>query len=783
MAKLLQVLVVAGGALLLVACGGHSRSVTPAQSPASPLASVQNALAELQELEPPPGVDRQLFEKLKSALSDNLLVCGGKSASTAPAGSMNVVDDLTIWSEDEQLSLMWHYRNVGDYDQDGTVGISDITPLAIHYNEEWGGDENSIQAVVDGSWNHEIGIEDITPIAQYYGVNCAGYVLQNSPVSDPEDPGWNSIAAFDFSLASGIGRFSFVVSAEVGEYPYYRVRPYDGSSVVGVPGEVVEFVPEPPAIESVSPQSGVAGDMVVFTATASGATPMSYYWNMGGGAVPNMPVGRSPMVTLGAANTYDASVTAINGAGDDIYPFTLEVTEPVVDPPEILSVSPLEGQEGTLVAFSALVNGTPPFAYQWDFGGGANPDTPTDESPEVLLSVADEYSASLTVTNASDEDICPFTLKVLPAGTESKVVVAEVSAAHPSLVVAEGNPAVGFVKTGDGSDAVCYVRATDTLGTAWGVYQEYANTGATYTNTMLRIVGGKPAGVCSTSFMIEGGHIDFASAQDAAGDVWNSVTTVYGDFNIGPTAPGLMEVMGRPAVAFSSDDYSEDCKLFYFRAENAEGTEWPETPVKVANMSNPSYAQSSMVFADGNPAILHTWWGGAIYVRSLDMYGNEWGTPTDLSHMSARSSMTLIGHNPAVAIETGGELPHTLIYRRALNPAGTEWDDTVTVVNDEGEGVVGSQGRICLAEINDRPAIAYSHTPGSFWFFVKYVVAKDSEGSEWNIPITVDAETDVSDGISLAEVAGRPALAYGNRVGDELIYIRALDNFGLEWPE
>jgi len=783
MSRFLRIIMVSSSALLLAACSGHTRNASPVQAQASALVPLQSALAELRELEPPAGVDPELFENLKSALSDELSACNGKRASTAPTGSMNAVDDLTIWSEDGQLSLMWHYRNVGDYDQNGTVGISDITPLAIHYNETWA-DINSIQAVVDGSGNHGIGIEDITPIAQNYGVECAGYVLQNAPVSDPEDPGWNSINAFDFSLASGIGRFSFVVSAEVGEHPYYRIVPYNGSSAPGVPGEVVEFVPEPPIIESVNPQGGVTGEAVVFSVTASGAAPMSFYWDMGGGAVPNKPVGSSPTVTLDAVNTYDASVTAVNGAGNDVYPFTLEVTEPVVDPPGIVSVTPSGGEEGTLAEFSAEVNGTPPFIYYWDFGGGAVPNTPVDESPEVTLGAAGEYAASLRVENAADEDTFPFTLTVTPGSAELKVVVAEVTAAHPSMVVADGNPAIAFTKTGDGSDAVCYVRATDALGSEWGEYQEYAGDGAAYTNNILRIVGGKPAGVSSVSFMIGGGRIDFASAQDAAGDNWNSVKEVYDGFSVNPTAAGLLEVVGRPAIAFSNDDYSGNCKLLFVRANNADGTDWPTDFIEVAEgISGASYAQTSMVFADGNPAIFHTWWGGAIYVRAKNEFGNEWGEPTDFSNMSARSSMTLIGHNPAVAIETGGELPHALIYRRALDPAGEGWDDIITVVSSDGEGVVGSGGRICLAEINDRPAIAYSHTPGTIWYFVKYVVAKDNVGKEWNEPVTVDIDTDVSDGIALAEVAGRPAMAYGNRVADELIYIRALDDFGLEWPE
>ncbi|MBU1078738.1 MAG: cation:proton antiporter, partial [Spirochaetes bacterium] len=62
-------------------------------------------------------------------------------------------------------------------------------------------------------------------------------------------------------------------------------------------------------------------------------------------------------------------------------------------------------------------------------------------------------------------------------------------------------------------------------------------------------------------FMIGGGRIDFASTQDPVGDVWNPVIPVYSDFQINPTAAGLMEVMGRPALAFSNDDYSGNCKL------------------------------------------------------------------------------------------------------------------------------------------------------------------------------------------------------------------------------
>ncbi len=762
--------------LALASCAGGRKSPGAALAPVTEHPSMAAVLAEINEMQPPQGVDEALFADLREALKAGLLTYGIKSTTTPPTGPMNVVNDLTIWSEEEKLRLMWHYRNVGDYDQDGTVGISDITPLAIHYDEVWG-DANSIQAVVDGSGNHKIGIEDITPIAQNYGVNCSGYALQNSPVPDPEDPGWNSIGAFDFSLASGIGRISFVVSAEVGEYPYYRVVPYDSSSVVGVPGEVVDFVPEPPVITGVSPQSGIAGDTVVFTATANGETPMSFYWDMGGGAVPNQPVGSSPMVTLGAIGTYDASVAAINGAGSDTYPFTLEVTEPAVDPPEIVSVSPLEGQEGTLVEFSAVVNGTPPFTYQWDFGGGADPDTPTDESPEVLLSVADEYPASLTVTNAEDEDVFPFALTVTgePPGP---IVIDELGGDYPSAVIVDGNPAVAYRQ----SSAVYYVRALDSDGATWDEPVEIPCIGGEpgFDNS-LAIVSGNPAVTTSVSFMIEGGRIDYARAQNSTGSVWNALVQIWDDATIAPPPSSLCVVNGNPAAAFAEDFAGND--LLYIRATDTSGDTWPGTPVvAAAGVIENSANSCDMKIVKGNPAIAvvtDNWLGDLCYVRALDENGASWGTPKTLYEYTDVAAMAVVSSNPAVVWFTSGELPHALKYKRSNDEEGSEWGSEVTL--DDWVDTVG--GHIGFSVISGRPAVAYADdVEGNRC--LHYVVAKDETGEEWNEAVVADAVTVIRENVALLEVNGSPAIFYCEQEGQgALRYIRALDNFGLEWPE
>ena len=806
MVRILRIVAVLSSALLLAACGGHSRNAAPVQAQAPAPDALQSALAELDALETPEGVDAALFEELKGALASQLESrpsisagklssrdssnthsrlenrdsgYGRKTVAAAPTGSANMVNDLTIWSEDEQLSLMWHYYNVGDYDQNGAVGISDITPLAIHYDEEWG-DVNSIQAVIDGSGNKKIGIEDITPIAQNYGVECAGYVLQNSATPDPEDPGWNSIGDFGFALASGIGRYSFVVSAEVGEHPYYRVVPYDVSSVVGVPGEVVEFVPEPPLIESVNPQSGVSGDTIVITVTASGATPMAFYWDMGGGAVPNKPEGSSPMVTLDAVNTYDANVTAINGAGSDVYPFTLDVTEPVVDPPEIVSVTPSGGEEGALVEFSAVVNGTPPFVYYWDFGGGAVPNTPVDESPEVTLGTAGEYAASLRVENAADENTFPFALTVTgePPGP---MVIDELGGDYPSAAIIEGNPAVAYRQ----SSSAYYVRALDSYGTTWGDPVKIPDDGGSFpgAHNSLCIVNENPAVSTSIGFMIEAGAVRYSRATDALGSSWNELSQIWNADTMNSPPSGLEVVSGYPAIAIAQDDFSGNNDLLFYRAEDANGDIWPTEPVTVASDVVSSGILACQLLNVGGyllpeyPAILLSA-GELRFVRASDATGSTWESPVVIETMSSSAAACILQDLPAIVWSRGGELPRTLLYVRSTDEHGNDWAEKVTL-----DDTIECWGRIGFAAICGRPAVAYANGP---WDNrrLHYVVAEDGLGESWGTPIVVDAETFIRENVSLLEVNGSPAIFYcGSEGSGTLRYIRALDNFGLEWPE
>jgi len=167
--------------------------------------------------------------------------------------------------------------------------------------------------------------------------------------------------------------------------------------------------PESPDLTNVSVYSGVTGTTFSPTATNAGGTVASWSWNFGGGASPNTSSSGTPSVTLGTVGTYSASVTATNVTGSDTYNFTLTVNP---EAPNITAVTPTSGTNGDSVQFSASNSGGAATSWEWNFDGGATPDTPTSESPTVTLGAAGTYNCSVTATNVTGSHTYNFTLTV-----------------------------------------------------------------------------------------------------------------------------------------------------------------------------------------------------------------------------------------------------------------------------------------------------------------------------------------------------------------------------------
>jgi len=391
-----------------------------------PTASVpgSSALAELGALSTPPGVDAALFDALKNTLRGELLRYGTyKAASAPPTGLANQVNDLTATYNEanETYVLSWHYRNLGDYNQNGTVEIGDVTPIAMHFLNS-ALVPNSIEAVIDGSGNGKVDISDVTQLAMNFGVRFQTYLIEQAETPESE---WTELGPVTLADASGVGRKQFQVEVTPAEnMGFVRVVPLEGEQrgIEGLPAAL----PEPPPkihIISISPQSGVTGTEVTFTAVIEADLAVTYAWSFGGGATPNESTEESPTVTLGAPGNYDASLTIENADGSDTMEFTLVVNPETGEPPNITSVSPTQAPPNATRTFTATVTGDPPFTYSWNFGSGASPSTSTEAAPEVTTSGTEgTYPCSLTVENDWGEDTYDFNLQIILTGNPAQIV-------------------------------------------------------------------------------------------------------------------------------------------------------------------------------------------------------------------------------------------------------------------------------------------------------------------------------------------------------------------------
>lgn len=130
---------------------------------------------------------------LNLALSDESMP---KLASVPPVGEYNVISDLTVTDVGfGEVNLNWTQINTGDYDFNGLVGITDITPIGQLLGTTY--DRNAANASsqrafwVDGNGDGVISVSDITPIGQNFGAYIAGYNIRMDgeaidPVTDGE---------------------------------------------------------------------------------------------------------------------------------------------------------------------------------------------------------------------------------------------------------------------------------------------------------------------------------------------------------------------------------------------------------------------------------------------------------------------------------------------------------------------------------------------------------------------------------------------------------------------
>ena len=157
-----------------------------------------------------------------------------KSVSTAPNGAANKPADLTILETGTPgtYQLMWHEMHVGDYDNNGTVNISDITPIAMHYGHLGNADE--VDELITGG-EGRVGVSNITGIAMNFGTVLEGYNVYVAGDPNPR-PNTNTLAPYSVMrpVPPPAGRVPYSFLLDLASETEVRVRPCDTDGNEGV---------------------------------------------------------------------------------------------------------------------------------------------------------------------------------------------------------------------------------------------------------------------------------------------------------------------------------------------------------------------------------------------------------------------------------------------------------------------------------------------------------------------------------------------------------------------
>lgn len=765
--RVLSLCSLAVAALALAGCGGRS-----------PLVGGDGAAPGIQSAAPPcpPGVDSATWQLLTTELERVRVESGsaGRQVSAVPTGNSGRVE---IAYDAEATTLSWLYHNGGDYDQNGIVGVSDLTPLGVHFGEvspDGAGQpfpEGSLGAAIDGNGDGLIGISDVTPVGQNFGAQVAGYNVYMSteqddyPFNPADDNGPGTVLSGVLAFSAALGstaerkRFEYVLPEDA-DPGLYWVRPTDGESdgaaSNGVAVGVLNLAPI--AVVSAEPAAGLAPLTVKFSGTASGDLDGEidkYEWDWNGlvGGEEWEDTGELGIAThvYEEAGSYLATLRVTDDGGKTDTDIVLIKVRMPIPPQASLTAEPSTGPAPLAVVYDAtasvdsdgeVVN------YRWDFDGTGNYAYDSGAEPTTTFYYYEPGTYSTMVRVTDDDglsaDSAGLEVTVEPGAEWHDVIVPtiDVPTASTALAEVDGTPAIvhhTFIVDVSDSDLTRYVRADDPEGTTWAapvVIQE-----GKFSDFSLAVVDGRPAiaGFNNTN------DVAYIRADDSDGTSWPEADYVTVD-SFGDGSFAL--IGGAPAL----------CRgIFYIRAIDPAGAAWGDRVRYASGTTVPTSAYPSMCVVDDRPAISYYVNGHLAYARADDAEGQAWGLSTvidDQESATGGSQLLVVNGNPAVAYyyPTLG----TLKYVRALDAEGSSWGEPQVLA-------LAPEAPYGLILVDNRPAILYKDLSGLF--SLHCLIANDPDGASWSFPMLVAGGYGV--GISFALVDGGPAVSTTQGGGED----------------
>lgn len=338
------------------------------------------------------------------------------------------------------------------------------------------------------------------------------------------------------------------------------------------------------------------------------------------------------------------------------------------------------------------------------------------------------------------------------------------------LALVDGHPAAVFQKNGRPQ----FARATDPEGSAWSAPAVVNPAAANFAGlNSLAVVGGRPA----VAHVVDG-QVSFVRAQDAEGSQWPDSSIVDKTVQTFDSLR-LVEAGGRPAVAY----HGQTSRRPQFSIADSEAGQGWSAPAYLDPSDATGGYLSLAATGDQLAASYFEEVTGALRVtRSLNR-GTSWSAPEvpEGGGVGKHVSAVLVNGLPGVVYYD--ENARDLKYVRARQVSGKlEWSASDIRTIDSG-GDVGTFAALAMGG-DGFPCVAYYDASGKR---LKFARASETNGLSWGVPVVIDAQADAGRHLSMAIVAGHPAIIYqrtlpNNFSNNSLCYVRAHNAAGTSWP-
>ena len=178
--------------------------------------------------------------------------------------------------------------------------------------------------------------------------------------------------------------------------------------------------PNPPTADFVANDTTIcAGDTVLFTDMSTG-NPTSWSWSFPGGT-PSTSTDQNPVVVYNTPGTFDVTLTATNGNGNDVRTRTGYITVSPTPSTSAITGNTSACENETGISYS--VTNTAGSTYNWTVSGGTQASGGTGNAITVDWGTAGSGTVSVTETNAGGCSGAPVSLNVTisPAPTTSAI--------------------------------------------------------------------------------------------------------------------------------------------------------------------------------------------------------------------------------------------------------------------------------------------------------------------------------------------------------------------------